>query len=274
MLIAQITDLHIKPPGQLAYGRVDTAAYLERAVAALLALDPQPDVVIATGDLVDVGDPEEYGRLRQLLAPLAPPLYVVPGNHDARRPLRAAFAGEGYLPADGAFLHYTVEDWPVRLIGLDTQVAGEASGALCAERLAWLAARLAEQPERPTLLFMHHPPFATGIEHMDAMGLAGAAELAAIVRRHPQVERIACGHVHRSIQTRFAGTLASIAPSTAHQVALDLRPAAEASFTFEPPGFHLHLWQPGGGIVTYTAHTESFAGPYPFDGADPTGTDA
>jgi Icc protein len=268
MLIAQITDLHIKPPGKLAYGRLETAACLERAIAALLALDPSPDLVIATGDLVDAGDPDEYARLRHLLALLALPLYVVPGNHDTRRPLHAAFAGDGYLPADGAFLHYTVEDWPVRLIGLDTLVPGEPSGALCAERLAWLADRLAEQPERPTLLFMHHPPIATGIEHMDAMGLAGAAELAELLRRHDHVERIACGHVHRSIQARFAGTVASIAPSTAHQVALDLRPAAEACFTLEPPGFHLHLWQPGVGIVTHTAHTDSFAGPYRFDGAD------
>jgi Icc protein len=265
MLIAQITDLHIKPAGELAYGRVETAAYLERAVGALLALDPRPDVVIATGDLVDAGSPAEYDRLRRLLAPLDIPLYVVPGNHDARRALHAAFAGEGYLPDGGDFLHYTVEDWPVRLIGLDTLVPGEPSGALCAERLGWLAARLAEQPERPTLVFMHHPPIATGIAHMDAMGLADAAALAELMRRHPQVERVACGHVHRSIQARFVGTIASVAPSTAHQVALDLRPGSEACFTLEPPGFHLHLWQPGLGIVTHTAPIDSSPGPYPFD---------
>src|SRR5262249_46714211 len=147
-------------------------------------------------------------------------------------------------------------------------VPGEPAGALCAERLGWLAARLAEQPERPTLLFMHHPPIATGIEHMDAMGLAGAPALAELLRRHPPVERVACGHVHRSIPAPFAGTVASIAPSTAHQVALDLRPAAPACFTFEPPGFHLHLWQPGLGIVTHTAATDSWPGPYRFDDAD------
>ena len=268
MLIAQITDLHIKPGERLAYGRVDTAGYLQRAVAALLALDPLPDVVLATGDLVDGGEPEEYARVRQILAPIERPLFVVPGNHDARRPLFDAFGQAGFLPDDGRFLHYAVEDWPVRLIGLDTIIPGEPGGRLCKERLAWLDDRLAEQPDRPTLLFMHHPPIRTGIAHMDTMGLADADRFAALVRRHPQVERIVCGHVHRSIQARFAGTLVTVAPSTAHQLSLALQPASEASFVMEPPGFHLHLWQAAAGMVTHTAFTDSFAGPYPFHAED------
>jgi len=193
MLIAQITDLHIRPGELLAYGRVDTAGCLQRAVAALLALDPLPDVVLATGDLVDGGEAEEYARLRQLLAPIERPLFVVPGNHDARRPLFEAFGKAGFLPADGRFLHYAVEDWPVRLIGLDTIIPGEPGGRLCAERLGWLDDRLAEQPERPTLLFMHHPPIRTGIGHMDTMGLADADRFAA-ERLFPAFERAGIGH--------------------------------------------------------------------------------
>ena len=102
---------------------------------------------------------------------------------------------------------------------------------------------------------MHHPPFATGIDHMDGMALEAPERLAAIVRRHGKVARVICGHVHRSIQAAFAGTIASIAPSTAHQVMLDLTPDGEARFTLEPPGFHLHLWRPETGLVTHTAFT-------------------
>lgn len=264
MLIAQITDLHIKPPGVQAFGHVDTARFLAEAVASLNALDPEPDVVIASGDLTDLGDPAEYAHLRQLLRGLKPPLFVVPGNHDERMALRAAFADASYLPAEG-YLHYTVETWPLRLIGLDSVEAGEPRGRLCAERLAWLSDRLGEQPDRPTLIFMHHPPFATGIEHMDDMRLADGEVLAAVVARYPAVERILCGHVHRSIQARFAGTLASTAPSTAHQVSLDLRPGAAESFMMEPPGYHLHLWRPGTGVVTHTMTIGTYPGPYPFD---------
>jgi 3',5'-cyclic-AMP phosphodiesterase len=264
MLLAQITDFHIRPEGRLAYGRVDTAAFLARTVARLAELEPRPDVVLATGDLVDAGDPDEYAHLRRLLAPLALPLYVLPGNHDSRAGLSEAFRDHAYLPRDGEFLHYVVEDWPLRLIGLDTTVPGEPGGRLCDRRLAWLEARLAEAPERPTLLMMHHPPMTTGIDHMDAMGLESPERLAEILRRHDQVERIICGHVHRSIQASFAGKPASVAPSTAHQVMLDLSADGAARYTLEPAGFHLHLWHPGSAIVTHSAYVDGFPGPFAF----------
>src|SRR4051812_22246666 len=162
MLIAQLTDLHILPPGRLAQGRIDPAACLSRAVAALARLDPQPDLALLTGDLVDGGRPEEYGLLKELLAPMPCPYFVIPGNHDDRGALTDAFRKARYLPRDGGFLDYAVEDWPVRLIGLDTLVPGEDGGALSAARLGWLDALLAGQPRRPTVLFLHHPPFATG----------------------------------------------------------------------------------------------------------------
>src|SRR5262249_43888751 len=222
MLIAQITDTHIKPHGALAYGRVDTAPYLARAVAHLLELRPRPDVVLATGDLVDGGRPDEYRRLRDLLAPLSMPVYLIPGNHDEREALAAAFPDHAYLPRAGRFMQYVVEDYPVRLIALDTLVPGQVGGRLGAEPLGWLAARLGEAPAGPPVLFMHPPPFTTGIARMDEHGLANAAELADVVARHRQVQRIVCGHLHRSIQAVVGGTLATTAPSTAHQIALDL----------------------------------------------------
>jgi 3',5'-cyclic-AMP phosphodiesterase len=242
MLIAQITDTHISTPGSVNDRYFRTPEHLERAVAHLNRLAPRPDVVLATGDLVERGEPEEYARLRAILDRLAMPLYVIPGNHDSREHLAYAFADRGYLPARGEFLHYTVEEWPVRLVGLDTQVPGQPGGALCPERLAWLDARLGEAPPQPTLVFMHHPPFVTGLAAMDGMGLEGKEALAAVIRRHPQVERIACGHVHRPMTRRFAGTVATTCPATAHQIALELRPAERLSVVMEPPACTLHLW--------------------------------
>src|SRR6266853_5035011 len=124
MIVIQLSDPHIVVPGELLYGRVNTAEFLARAVAEVNRLDPLPDVAVITGDLVDHGDPVEYGHLRSLLVPLAMPVFVIPGNHDAREPLRAAFAADGYLPAEG-FLQYAIEDYPVRLLALDTLVPGE-----------------------------------------------------------------------------------------------------------------------------------------------------
>jgi Icc protein len=241
MLIAQITDTHISTPDSVNDRFFRTPEHLERAVGHLNRLAPRPDVVLATGDLVERGEPEEYGRLRTILDRLAMPLYVIPGNHDSREHLTRAFADRGYLPREG-FLHYTVEDWPVRLIGLDTHIPGQPGGRLCAERLAWLDARLHEAAARPTVVFMHHPPFATGIQAMDAMGLEGRDELADVIRHHPQVERLLCGHVHRPMTRRFAGTIASTGPATSHQIALALAPARHLAVVMEPPACLLHLW--------------------------------
>ena len=173
-LIAQITDLHIRPSGKKAYGVVDTEAMLRAAVASILAQPMKPDAVIASGDLTDCGLVEEYELLRDCLKPLPMPVYLIPGNHDRRENMRLVFGGEGYLPMNGEYLHYTVEDLPLRLIGLDTVVPGKGHGEMDAPRLAWLKARLDEQPDRPTFVFMHHPPFPTGLQHMDSINCRNA----------------------------------------------------------------------------------------------------
>lgn len=263
-LIAQITDMHIRPSGKKAYGVVDTEAMLRAAVSSLLAETRQPDLVIASGDLTDCGLVEEYELLRDILKPLPMPVYLIPGNHDRRDHLRTAFAGDGYLPSHGEFLHYTVEDWPLRLIALDTVVPGKGHGEMDVPRLAWLKARLDEQPDRPTLIFMHHPPFPTGLQHMDSINCRNAEAMAELLRGRGNIERVVTGHHHRSIQIRWAGTIGSVAPSVAHQVLLDLQPHEDALFTMEPPGYHLHLWQPDIGVITHTSFVGQFAGPYPF----------
>jgi hypothetical protein len=58
--------------------------------------------------------------------------------------------------------------------------------------------------------------------------------------------------------------VASIAPSTAHQATLDLRPGAELSMTMDPPGLALHQWLPGTGLVTHVSYIGDYEGPRPF----------
>jgi 3',5'-cyclic-AMP phosphodiesterase len=198
MLLAQISDLHFLPQGTLAFGRVDVAGCLERAIDHLNALQPRPDAVLITGDLTNDGDAAIWAALTRALARLDAPLYPLPGNHDDRDLMRAAFAHLELFPAQGP-LCFAVDLGTVRLIGLDSLIPGDPAGLLGAEQLAWLDARLAEAPQTPALVALHHPPFPTGIEHMDGMMLTDGAALAAVIGRHPQVERVLCGHVHRSV---------------------------------------------------------------------------
>ena len=263
-LLAQLSDLHLREPGRLAYGRLDTAPYLAQAVQTLLHLPQAPQAVVITGDLTDFGRAAEYAHLAELLAPLPMPVYLLPGNHDDRDQLRQSFPQHPYLGTEG-FVQYSVPVGPLQLIALDTVVPGASHGALCPQRLAWLAEELERQRERPVILALHHPPFQTLIGHMDRIGLLqGAAELEALVTRHPQVQRVICGHLHRSIQVRFGGTLALTVPSPAHQVCLDLAPDAASAWTLEPPGFGLHAWSEAGVLISHTVACGKYPGPYPF----------
>lgn len=270
VFIAQISDLHIKAPGALAYGRVDTAKALERCVAALNALDPAPDLVVISGDLADTPTAEEYDHLARLLRPLKLPYAAVPGNHDSRELMRAAIPDARYAHASGP-LDQKLEIGGLDLLLLDSSVHGKPHGELGEPTLQWLEATLAASRERPALVVLHHPPFAAGIWHMDRQNLRNADQLAAIVRRHPHVQAIACGHVHRATLTMFAGRPCTICPAPNHAVDLDLAQLREPSFKVEPPALHLHAWFPGEGfgtLVTHQVPIGTFDGPHPFFGPD------
>ncbi len=267
-LLVQLSDLHIREPGKLAYGRLDTAPYLKRAVDSILRLPQQPHAVVITGDLTDFGRAAEYDHLRELLLPLPMPVYLMPGNHDDRDQMRRSFADHTYL-GEGGFIQFSVPVGGLQLIALDTVNTGASAGFLCAERLAWLARELQLHANKPVIVAMHHPPFQTLIGHMDAIGLLqGAQELEALIAQHPNVERIICGHLHRAIQVRFGGTMAATVPSPAHQVCLDLAPDAASLWALEPPGFGLHALPAGGRLVSHTVASEQHDGPFPFHDGD------
>lgn len=268
--IAQISDLHIKPPGALAYGRVDTAKALERCVIALNELNPAPDLVVISGDLADTPAVEEYEHLGRLLALLRLPFAGIPGNHNSRDLMRAAFPQADYAFVSGP-LNQRIEIKGLDLLLLNSSVPGSPHGTLEVATLQWLDATLASLPDRPALVFLHHPPFKTGIWHMDRQNLLNAGEFAPVVRRHPRVRLIATGHVHRATFSMFAGVPTTICPAPNHAVDLDLAGLRQPSFKVEPPAFHLHTWFPGegfGSVVTHHVPIGRFDGPHPFFGPD------
>lgn len=245
MLIAQISDTHILAADSGEPAADIRADNLAHCVAAINRL--QPDVVVCTGDTVQNGQPQEYARLRELLAPLRCPIYLIPGNRDANDALRRAFADFAYLPDGGEPLCYAIDDYPLRLIGLDSTADGQRKGFFGVERQEWLARTLAEQPDRPTLLFIHHPPFDVGDHYVGGYANSDdSTALAEIVNHNRQVVRLLCGHVHWPVHTCWAGTQSSIMPS----VAVDVRKGVEETAAQGRPVFLLHQYAPGKGIVS------------------------
>lgn len=263
LLIAQLSDLHVRPKGELYKGVADSNQMLTDAIRHLQRLDRQADLVLISGDLVDEGRPEEYSMLRELLAELSTPYFVIPGNHDERENFRTTFADHQYLPATGA-LHYCIDDYPVRIIALDSTVCGEHYGRLDEAGLAWLEACLSSAEDKPTIVMLHHPPFLSGISYMDSYRLLEPERLASVLARHSNVELVVCGHLHRSMTRRWAGTLVSSCPSTTTEIALQLNPTAKSRSMVGPRACMLHHWQPNQGLLTHISNIGPFGGPYPF----------
>jgi 3',5'-cyclic AMP phosphodiesterase CpdA len=250
-VLAQISDLHIGA-GVGPAGR-DAAQGLR---AALQAIGRRaPDAILATGDLANDCKAEEYAELAALLAEAPAPIFLLPGNHDDADLLRAAFPQHLYLPRSGP-LSYALDQFPVRIVAIDETIPGEVGGDFTEAHARWLDALLAEAPEKPTIVALHHPPFASHDRLFDTLGLAGAERFAAVIARHAQVKRIVCGHHHRVVTGAVAHAPAVMAPSTAWSYDLALRANEQVGRrTVEPCGFLLHVWSSSSGLVTHVFAT-------------------
>lgn len=244
MLVAQITDIHLgfEPDSPQEFNR----QRLDAALAALSALDPLPDLLLATGDLVDRGDVASYRRLRDALSALPFPVHYALGNHDVRHNFAQAFPE---IALTDGFLQYAIETKPLRLIVIDTLEEGRHGGGFCETRAAWLTARLDEAPERRTLIVQHHPPVEVGIAWMNTdPAEPWVHRLAACLRGRSNVIGLICGHIHRAITTRWEDVIVATCPSTAPQVALELQPIdpehadGRPLIVADPPAYALHWW--------------------------------
>jgi len=246
-LIAQITDSHVGfGPGDGA-----AAAALEAAVDAVLRVDPAPVAVIFTGDLTEHGHPQEYERVRELIAPLPMPVHPLVGNHDQREELRAAFSDHPEVAAAGEFVQYSVQCGPVRVVACDTAVSGTGAGSLDGGRLEWLEAELARDGDSPVMVAMHHPPIATGMYEFDEEIPLAARDREALARIDGRVDLFVAGHIHLAIRGMVGARPVFVSPSVYLEAELDLRPGARVRLIPDPPGFGLHVHGPDPALISH-----------------------
>ncbi len=276
-VILQLTDLHVMPKGELAFGRCDTAGLLTSIQPWLAAASQKVDAVVVTGDIGCDGNEDAYRIVRDVFSGLAAPVRMVPGNHDRRAGMAKVlgdFLGspeERFDPASERF-DQSFEAAGARVILLDTLQPGKHWGGLTPAVLDALSEKLdeARSKKEPALVCMHHTPLHCGMGVMDE-DFAGRSRLFSILAQHPEV-RLATGHMHRAIVQAVGPTVVATAPSVACPIMIDLRPEGGDEYRFETPGFAIHNWksEPEGIAAGWTTFfglipvQTSFAGPYRF----------
>lgn len=252
MLIAHLSDMHIAAPQSKTLDLAPMAENLADCVTHINRLVPTPDVVVVTGDITHSGKLVEMEHAAEILGQLQIPFYVIPGNHDLRDTLQAAFSSKHSPTKSSVFIQYVIDEFPLRLIAIDSTEPGIAGGYLCNERLNWLDTTLGEKPDQPTVILMHHPPLKMGVLETDQDGFSGLDGLERILAKYDQIERILAGHIHLSSHSECCGTVVSTAPSPGMGLLLDLSLQLPSAFYVDQPSYVLHYWTPAQQLVSHT----------------------
>jgi 3',5'-cyclic AMP phosphodiesterase CpdA len=247
MIIAQISDTHVALDTPDAGQRLRD---FEVTIADIDTLDPAPDVIVHTGDIVHNGRQDEYAAAVRILSQARAPVYVIPGNKDDRANLRAAFSPFGYLAANSEFIDYAIDDHPVRLIAVDTLNLRSNKGDFCPERARRLIDLADAETTRPIAVFTHHPPFevTVGPERLHFETPEMMERLRAALRHSGRVIAVFSGHVHRAAE----GQIANIPATVVQCIATTLRRGDYPAAMKRRPVYHIHRFDPAWGFCTET----------------------
>jgi len=266
MIIVQLSDLHITVQGKKACNNAPTNDNLVSCVEHINQLNPPADITVVTGDITNEGSLEEAHQAAKILSKLNCPFYIVPGNHDHRESLHSAFNDTNCPSAMDEFIQYAIEDYEVRIIGIDSVQQGKSGGKFSKKRAKWLGECLSEDHDKPTIVFMHHPPVKCGVLETDIDGFKGSERLGNILVRHNNIEALLCGHIHTQAHTRWMNTVVTIAPpSTGMEIKLDLSLQKPSEYYLSSPNYLLHYWTPTSNLISHRIDITNVDGPYSFE---------
>ncbi|WP_203135762.1 phosphodiesterase [Microbacterium sp. JZ31] len=240
--IVHLSDSHLLARNAPLGGRYDTEANLLRTLARLEQHvadgTVRPDALVFTGDLTDLGEPEAYARLRELVEPVAArmgaPVVWVAGNHDERPEMRRDLLG---LSADETPVTGVWDLGGLRLVALDSSVPGWHHGAIDDAQREWLRGVLATPAPLGTILALHHPPLPSHVPLFDILELRDQGALAEVLAGS-DVRAILAGHLHYSTSGTFAGIPVSVASASCYTMDV-ARPPQRVNGMDAGQAFHL-----------------------------------
>ncbi len=246
LTVLHFTDTHIYADEAHLFARVDTQRSFLATRDTALSTPHDYDLILLTGDLAADAEAPAYRWLAEQLAVFELPIYCLPGNHDVGTVMEPLVDAAGWLFGG----NHTLGGWHIVL--LDTSVPGAAHGCLSKAELLRLDAALAQHPDLPTLVTLHHHPVPMMSAWMDTMQLNNAEEFWKVIEKYPQVQSVLWGHVHQNFDTYRNGVRLIATPSTCVQFA-----ARSADFAIDSlrPGFRCLQLFPDGGIDTTVVRT-------------------
>ncbi|KJF76810.1 diguanylate phosphodiesterase [Morganella morganii] len=210
--ILQITDTHLFAGETDTLLGINTLHSYHAVLDAIVKQQLPADLIVATGDLVQDQSTRAYQRFTDGIARLPAPCVWLPGNHDYQPSMAQELAAAGISSSKQVLLG---DQWQILL--LDSQVQGVPHGELSDDQLIWLDNCLARQPDRHTVVMLHHHPLASGCTWLDQHSLRNSHMLAEVLTRYQNIEGILCGHIHQDMDVMWNGIRMLATPSTCVQ---------------------------------------------------------
>ncbi|MDA0117165.1 3',5'-cyclic-AMP phosphodiesterase [Vibrio sp. T11.5] len=210
--LLQITDTHLFEAADGSLLSVNTGDSFKAVIDAIVEENPAYDAILATGDISQDHSEASYQRFEKGIIPLKKKCFWLPGNHDFKPSMTSVIPSQQIQQIEHALLG---EQW--QMIVLDSQVAGVPHGRLSDKQLMLLEEKLAQYPQRYTLILLHHHPILVGSAWLDQHTLKDSEDLWQILDKHNNVKAVLCGHVHQDMNVVRKGVRVMATPSTCVQ---------------------------------------------------------
>ena len=215
-LICQLSDIHFADDFEKLFNQINTAEQFKKTVNFCNNLNPQPDLYIISGDLIQ-DKPEYYKNFINIANRFQRPYYLMMGNHDVRNHLQKIITNKNLIDANG-YVNFSLNDYPIKIICLDTVIDNMDEGEITLKTMKWLENELNKDLNKPAIIFMHQPPINIGSQIFDNIKCKNGEKFLQLTKKYKNIIRIVFGHVHCKFKKKIGSQKLLSCPSASFQI--------------------------------------------------------